>query len=211
MFKRNQVEEAIGRVLEPGSGRPSLKLRTRLKRLLETDRALGSNKRAADSQSARFAFYSKDPPGRGVENWFSDYEVFALLIGLRLMRHGWPQGYAVAVLRRIKPELENHHARILKQSQAVLFDDQLIHQRAKVGSLSVANTNPVFLVIHSRDKKGPSDSNPAAVCRGERELMQLIKSREVGQTWTIFEFVNIVYALSSALATTKPLNRGRRS
>ena len=209
MFKRNQVEEAITRVLEPGSGRPSLKLRTRLKRLLETDRALGRNKRAADPQSAHFAFYSKDPPGRGAENWFSDYEVFALLTGLRLMRHGWPQGYAVAVLRRVKPELENHHARILKQSQAVLFDDRLIHQQAKAGSLGLANTDPVFLVINSRDERDPSESHPAAVCRGERQLMQFIKSHEIGQTWTIFEFVNIVYALSSALATTKPRKRGR--
>jgi hypothetical protein len=205
MFKRNQVEEAIARVLEPGSAKPSLEIRTRLKRLLETDRALGRNKRAVDRQNAQFAFYNMDRPGRGVENWFSDYEVFALLTGLRLMRHGWPQGYAVAVLRRVKPELQKHHARILKQAQAVLFDDQLI------GSLSLANTDPVFLVIRSRDEEGPFKSNPAAVCRGERELMQFIKSQEVGQTWTVLEFVNVVHALSSALATTKPLNRGRRS
>jgi hypothetical protein len=125
------------------------------------------------------------------------------------MRHGWPQGYAVAVLRRVKPELENHHARILKQSQAVLFDDRLIHLQAKAGSLGLANTVPVFLVINSRDERDPSDSHPAAICRGERQLMQFIKSHEVGQTWTIFEFVNIVYALSSALATTKPRKRGR--
>ena len=39
-FKRNQVEEAISRVLEPPSPEPTSDLRTRLKRLLDTDRAL---------------------------------------------------------------------------------------------------------------------------------------------------------------------------
>jgi hypothetical protein len=98
MFKRNQVEEAIARVLEPGSAKPSSEMRTQLRRLLETDRGLGRNKRSVDPERANFAFNSMDAPGRGVENWFSNYEAFALLIGLMLMRLGWPQGLVVAVL-----------------------------------------------------------------------------------------------------------------
>ncbi len=84
-YKRNQVEKAISRVFETGSAKPSLGLRTRLKRLLETDRGLGRSKRSADPKCANFAFYSMEGPGRGGEVWFSAYEVFALLIGLRLM------------------------------------------------------------------------------------------------------------------------------
>ena len=126
MFKRNQIEEAIACVLEPGAAKPSSEMRTRLKRLLEADRGLGRTKRSTDPERANFAFYSLDAPGRGGDNWFSDYDAFALLIGLQLMRHGWPQGFAVAVLRRVKPELEIQHARILKQNPAVLFDAQLI-------------------------------------------------------------------------------------
>ena len=114
MFKRNQVEEAIARVLEPGSSKPSSEMRTQLRRLLETDRGLGRNKQSADLERANFAFYSMDAPGRGVENWFSDYEAFALLIGLELMRLGWPQGLVVAVLRHVKPHFKEHHTRILK-------------------------------------------------------------------------------------------------
>ena len=92
-FKRNQVEAAISRVVEPGSAKPSSELRTRMKRLRETDRALGriENKRSADRARGYFAFYSEDAPGRGVEIWFSGYEAFALLTGLRLMQHGWPR------------------------------------------------------------------------------------------------------------------------
>ncbi|HET7493049.1 MAG TPA: hypothetical protein VFK01_14350, partial [Bradyrhizobium sp.] len=56
MFKRNQVEEAIACVLEPGSAKPSSQMRTRLKRLLETDRGLGRSKRSRDPERANFAF-----------------------------------------------------------------------------------------------------------------------------------------------------------
>ncbi len=211
MFKRNQIEEAIAHVLEPGSAKPSSEIRTRLKRLLETDRGLGRNKRSADPESANFAFYSMDVPGRGVESWFSDYEAFALLTSLRLMRHGWPQGFAVAVLRRVKPELEKHHARILKQDRAVLFDEQLIRQRAKPGDFVVDNADPAFLAIISRDQEDRLRSNPAAICRGQEQLVRFIKAQGVGQAWTVFELVNSVRALSSALAKTRPRRRGRRS
>jgi hypothetical protein len=39
-YKRNQVEQAISHLVEPESLRPTQDLRTKLKRLLETDRAL---------------------------------------------------------------------------------------------------------------------------------------------------------------------------
>jgi hypothetical protein len=211
MFKRNQVEEAIALVFEPGSAKPSSEMRTRLRRLLETDRGLGRNKRSADREAANFAFYSMGAPGRGVENWFSECEAFLLLIGLRLMRLGWPQGLAVAVLRRVKPELEKHHARILKQDPAVPFSDQLIRKRAKPGDIAVENPDPVFLAILSRDRRDRSGSNSAAICRGQKELMRFIKAQGVGQTWTVFELGNSVHALSAALAKTKPRKRGRAS
>ena len=140
MFKRNQVEEAIALVLKPGSTRPSSEMRIKLKRLLETDRGLGRNKRSADPERAHFAFHSTVGPGRGVENWFSEYEAFALLIGLRLMRLGWPQGLAVAVLRRVKPALETHHARILKQAPADLSDEQRRQQAALITKCSHAKS-----------------------------------------------------------------------
>jgi len=210
MFKRNQVEEAIALVLEPGSAKPRSEMRTRLKRLLETDRGLGRSKRSTDPERANFAFNSMDEPGRGIENWFSGYEAFALLIGLRLMRLDWPQGLAVAVLRRVKPELKKHHARILTQDPAVLSDEQR-RQRAKPGDLDVDNPDPVFLAINSTDRKDRSGSNPAAICRGQNELMRFIKAQGVGQTCTVLELGNSVHALSSALAKTTPRKRGRGS
>jgi hypothetical protein len=187
MFKRNQVDEAIACVLEPGSAKPSSEMRTRLRRLLETDRALGRSKRSRDPERANFAFSGTDAPGRGLENWFTGYETFALLTGLRLMRDGWPQGLVVAVLRRVKPHLERHHARVLSQNPVVVFDANRIRQRARPGELAVGSTDPVFLVINSKDREQDTGTNPAAICQGQAELMGLIKGWGPGQTWTVME------------------------
>lgn len=105
-----QLEEAIARVLETGSALSS-EMRTRLRRLLEIDRGLGRIKRSTDAERANFAFYSSDAPGRGVEIRFSEYEAFALLVGLGPMQRGWPQGFAVGALRGLRPELESQHVR----------------------------------------------------------------------------------------------------
>ena len=208
MYKRNQVEKAITDILEPGSAKPSSEMRTRLKRLLETDRSLSRNKRSADPERANFAFYRRDAPGRGVENWFSGYEAFALMIGLRLIRLGWPQGLVVAVLRRVKPELEKHHGRILTQEPVQLSDEQR-WQRAKPGDLDVDDIDPVFLAISSADRNDRSGSNPAAICRGQDQLVRFIREQGAGQTWTVFELGNSVHALASVLTKTTPHKRGR--
>jgi hypothetical protein len=211
MFKRSQVEEAIAIVLEPGSAKPSSEMRTRLKRLLETDRSLGRNKRSTDPERANFAFHGMDQPGRGLENWFTGYEAFALLTGLRLMRHGWPQGLAVTALRRVKPDLERHHARILKWDPAVLFNDDQIRQQAKPGDLAVSNIEPVYLVMNSKDREDRAGSSPAAICQGQAELMRFINSWGPGQTWTVMELGTSIHALSLGLARTVPRKRGRGS
>jgi hypothetical protein len=211
MFKRNQVEEAIACVLEPGSAKPSSEMRTRLKRLLETDRALGRSKRSSDPERGNFAFSGMDPPGRGLESWFSGYEAFALLTGLRLMRQGWPQGLVVAVLRRVKPDLERHHARILRQNPTSFLNNDQIRQQARPGGLAVSNTDPVFLVINTQDREHRAGANLAAICQGQADLMGFIKTWGPGQTWTVTELGTSIHALSLALAKTEPRKRGRAS
>jgi hypothetical protein len=211
MFKRNQVEAAIAVVLEGRSEKMGSQLHSRMKRLLETDRALGRNKRSADPERANFAFYSQNMPGRGSENWFSPYEAFALMTGLRLRRHGWPQRFVVTLLRRIRPELEKEHARILQQDPALLFDEQLVQQQAQPGGWVVGNTDPVFLTIVSRPGESPSDAsaNPAAICRGQQRTLDFARPYGPGQTMTTYELVDSVHALHSTLAQTRPQNRGR--
>jgi hypothetical protein len=212
LFKRNQVESAIGRMFEPGSAKPSSELRARMKRLLETDRGFDRNKRSGNPVEANFAFYSDDAPGRGVENWFSGYEAFALLTGLRLMRHGWPQGFAVSILRDVRPVLERQYERMIQQDPEILFDQEQIRQMAEPGALVVANTDPVFLAIISRDTHDPTQPVKAAVYRGQQELMQVMRADGVtGQAWSTFELVNSAHRLLRELVKTKPRKRGRGS
>lgn len=213
-YKRNQVEEAISAVLEPRSPEPTSDLRTRLKRLLETDRALGRAPRSSDLALANYAFYSADPPGSGVEVWFSEYEAFALLNGLQLMRHGWPQGFAVSVMRRVRPELEKQYARILKQDAKLLFDQEAIRRNAQAGDMAFDNTDPVLLTIVSKSGAAPNDQgepHACEICRGPQEAMNFAwRARGNGAgALTMFELVGVAYGLSKSLARTEPRRRGR--
>ena len=212
-YKRNQVEEALSRAFGEPSARPSSELRTRVKRLLDTDRGLGRNPRSADPERANYAFYSSDSPGRGVEVWFSDYEAFALMTGLRLLQHGWPQSFPVAVLRRLRPELEREHARILKQDPKVLFDQKRIRENARPGDFYVDNTDPVFLTIVSRQdhpKEGPTGTLPCAVCHGREQMFKFVKEQSA-RSWSSNELVTPAHALLSQLSKVQPRKRGRSS
>src|SRR5678815_5177054 len=120
-YKRNQIEEAIARVFDPNCENPPSELRTRIKRLLELDRSMGRKVRSKAAAEANFAFSSEDDPGTGAVISFSEYEAFALLNGLRIMGHGWPQGFAVSIMRRVRPDLEKEQARILSQCPDKLF------------------------------------------------------------------------------------------
>ena len=113
-FKRNQIEEAISHAIDPTAEKPSADLLNRLKRLLDADRSLGRNARSVDPEKATYAFFSQDAAGRGIEVRFQEYEAFALLIGWRFLEHGFPQQKAVLALRRMRPRLEQEHARIMQ-------------------------------------------------------------------------------------------------
>jgi hypothetical protein len=210
-YKRNQVESAIARIVEPQAGEPSAELRTHLKRLLDTDRATGKAVPSSEARRANFAFYSAQAPGSGVEVWFSDYESFALMMGLSLLRHGWPQGFAVSLMRRIRPELEPEHSRMLKLDRTKLFDEREIRRRAKPGDMAFDVTNPVLLTIVSKSGIGhDQETVPVAwsLCKGVDEAMKFLRGAGRAPA-TIFELAGIAHKLSAALLLTKPSRRGR--
>jgi hypothetical protein len=212
LFKRNQIEEAISRVVDPTAKTPSAELLTRLKRLLDTDRNLGRNPRSADPEKATYAFYSGEASGSGVEVWFQEYEAFALLIGLKCLEHGFPQKKTVLVLRSVRDNLEQEHARILRLDPKSLFDQEGIRRAARPGQLAVGATDPVFLVIYSgsepADKVGGSKPlKSLTICRGEYDMMGVIKAN-LGPH-TIFQIVNSAWLLHGHLSQTEPSQRGR--
>ena len=210
-YKRNQVEEAIAKLLEPTSPDPA-GLRTRMKRLLDVDRLLGCAGRSTDPEQIRYAFFSGDPPGRGVEILFSEYEAFALATALLFMDQGWPQRLAVSILRRAREELETEHDRILKQPQQLLFDQGVIMRDAKVGAIAFNNTDPVFLTVVSTPGHRPGRRKPNLQCsvqRGPHKAFNWV--RTVGQNGphTMFDIVDLAHALKDQLAKIEPNRRGR--
>lgn len=208
-FKRNQVEEAISRLIAGNAHTPSAELRTRLKRLLETDRKLGRSRRSSNPERTQYAFYSGEAGGSGVEVWFSGYEAFALFVALRLLGHGWPQALAVTIMRRARSLLEPKHSEILKRDPKATLDEAEILRAVSPGSLAVAATDPVFLAIASRGKKGGQrtlEAGEVRVLEGD-ELMRFCRS-EVGLSVTFFELVRAAFDLRNALIATSPSRRG---
>ena len=211
-YKRNQIEEAIARIFDPNCEKPPSELRTRIKRLLELDRSLGRKPRSKDAEEANFGFFSEEAPGTGADISFSEYEAFALLNGLRIMAHGWPQGFAVSIMRRVRVNLEKEHARILRQSPDELFDQEVIRARARPGDIAVDNTDPVFLTLASKAQRGPDERQTvplSAVCQGWEKVSKF--SRDVGaSSVTTFEVVTLAHRLHQELMKTEPRRRGRR-
>jgi hypothetical protein len=209
-YKRNQVEEAISRLLESKAPQPTQGLRTRVKRLLEADRALQAS---ADANGGAFAFFSAEPPGRGVEIWFSSYEAFALLTGLRLMAHDWPQGQAVSVMRNVRSALEAEHSRILLQDPKWLFDEAAIRKNARPGDHAFDNQDPVLLTIVSgaSDRSGQQGAPPMCkICRGPAAAYAFFqKVGGMSGALTMFELATSAHRFARELAKTEPRSRGR--
>ena len=210
-YKRNQIEEAIARIFVPNCEEPPSELRTRIKRLLDLDRSIGRKLRSKDAEEANFGFFSEEAPGTGAVISFSEYDAFALLNGLTIMGHRWPQGFAVSIMRRVRRDLEREHARILRQPPDKLFDQQAIRARARPGDIAVNNTDPVFLTLASKAQHAANEGQTAplsAVCRGLKKVGEF--SRDVGaSSVTMFEVATLAHRLHQELMKTEPRRRGR--
>jgi hypothetical protein len=209
-YKRNQIVEAIARIYDPSRQDAPMELRTRIKRLFELDRAMGRRPRSNSAEMANFAFFSDEAPGTGADVAFSEYEAFALLNGLIMMDHGWPQSFAVSIMRRIRPDLEREHARILQQLPKELFDRQAIVAKARPGDIALDNSDPVFIAVLTKVQRasGQAQAAPlAAVCRGMEGVAKL--TRNGCSSLTMFEVATLAHKLRQALMNTEPRRRGR--
>jgi hypothetical protein len=216
MYKRNQVELAISNVLEPEARQPSSGLKTRIKRLLETDRGLGRNPRSNDPEKANFAFFRDAAPGSGFEVWFSTYEAFALLLGLQLMMHNWPQRFAVSVLRRVRTDLEKELNRILRIDPEILFDQEKLRRMRGPGMPVFDTTQPAFLVIVSHYGFSAEQEAQPYACSIQRRLETARlwvrqTTKGVGGGASMFELTVMAHWLEAALRQTKPESRGRKA
>jgi hypothetical protein len=209
-YKRNQIEEAISRTNGELRPEPSKELRIRLKRLLELDRELKRNTRSADPAKANYAFYSADAPGKGVEVLFSEYEAFALMLGLILLEHEWPQRFVLATMRRIRPDLEQEHHRILRLNPESLFDRERVWQQTQSGNVSAGNDSPAFLLIVSDARTGDrSAGGPYAKIFQDNLSAFRFQLEKAGRSCTWLELVTPAWTLRNHLVNSIPRSRGR--
>lgn len=205
-YKRNQIEDAAESLFRQWE-RPTAGLRTRLKRLLEMDgeklREDGPSKRA---RRQSLAFRSVESPGTGAEIWFSEYEALALLLGLMLLDHGWPQGAVANILREARGKLEPEHARILRKLRAA---NRGPVQKPSTGG-PAARPDGVFFCISSpnRSTSTREGTNAFAIYRSEAEMMKALLSKI--QSFTIYELIALTRSLSTELSRSEPRKRGRR-
>jgi hypothetical protein len=215
MYKRNQVDaavaEATGRaVARTHAPRPDLAIR--LKRLIETDRAL----------PGKYAFFEQEGEGKGVEIGYSPYAVFALYLAVRLMDAGLPQADAVRFMRAIRPGLERAHGTILRKEPAHWLDHEAPHgleREVRLGFLVRHAQNMVFLAVQADlDPKPtlvrprPSEPwRPANICQSPAELTGLLAKLSVcGGPILVIELVNVIHRLAYWLKTIEPVKRGRK-
>lgn len=204
LYKRNQVEEAISRTVGEKSAKPSSALRTRLKRLLDLDRSL-QDARSERSGNRDYAFYDNEAPGKGREIFFSDYEAFALLTGLRMLNHGWPQNFVVTTLRDIRDELTASHSRALKTRSNMGSGPE-----PQAGDMAVGNPDSPFLLIVSDDRTpNPNDRGPYGMLFANQEDAFRFQMEAVGRSCSWFGLEAAAKALKTNLARSLPRSRGR--
>ncbi|MFK4538454.1 hypothetical protein [Bradyrhizobium ottawaense] len=207
-YKRNQIEDAIVTALGANDAKSEANLVTRVKRLLDTDRASEVRPQSNRAELANYAFFSGDAPGKGGEIQFSEYESFALLIGLQMLNHKWPQKFVVETLRRIRPTLERQHKRIMRLDPAKLFDPDLIRLQARPGSPALPSTSLVFLLIWS-DQRTAEDPAPTVEIFEDYGAAFKRGLEKPGRSTTWLELTRSAHALSEQLSKALPRKRGR--
>jgi hypothetical protein len=205
--KRNQVEEALIPTLSVGDTRIS-DLKTKVKRLLITDRRLGRGKQGGAHFG--YAFYSHKPLGSDVEVLFSAYESFALIAALVLLDHGIPQAKVVSILREVRPDLEAADRETLQKDRKALFARQTVRELARPGMIAVDNIAPAFLVFVKVNARKGMVRATVSVCPGHDELVKFLKEYAVpGSGATHFEVTRLICILVDNLLKTRPIKRSR--
>jgi hypothetical protein len=171
------------------------------------DRGLKRAARSSDPERANYAFYSSDAPGKGSEVLFSNYDVFALLMGMRMLQHGWPQNFVVTTLRRIRHELEARHTEIFQVNSP-----NVARQEPQAGDLAIGNPASPFLLIVSDDKTvDRSQKGPYAQIFDNQEDAFRFQMKKAGRSCSWFELDTLARTLRTNLIGSLPRQRGRSS
>jgi hypothetical protein len=130
------------------------------------------------------------------------------------MGHNWPQRFVVSVLRRVRPEMEKEHNRILDLDPNELFDEKALERARRPGSLAYPTVQPSFLVIVSHHGSSADQKRRPYACSihpdlGSATQWALKTTKGVGGGSTMFELTIAAHSLARALESTRPQSRGR--
>jgi hypothetical protein len=145
---------------------------------------------------------------------FSHYEAFALLAAVMLLEHGLPQQKVVALMRRVRRQLESAHAECLKKDPKILFDENTLRQQVRPGMIVFGATEPVVLIAAGLGDAVADDQEQiaVAVCQSREELGVFARQHGgLGRGYSIFEFTPWIHSLASNLLQAPPRKRGRQS
>ncbi len=216
-FKRNQVDEALwvtfleGRQGESGGEKT---FRTRIKRLLEIDRA---------SEDVPHVFCAAGDTGRGVEATFEAQHAFFLAVALDLVNLGFKQAEVVFVIQHTHTLLRREFNTAVKvpdlERQLVAAEDYPGHPTYLHEMLEMADFR-IYLLIDrieltelfeasSTSKNEPIFRRPF-VCHGVDALRDAFHDRFFHDRKTVvLEIGTLARRVNNALETTQPIRRGR--
>ena len=220
-YKRNQIEEALACAVHfRPPAQPDLRLE--IKRLLDTDRKIGINPRAKSSEFRHLAFVSHKPEGTGFNIEYADYDVFALYVGVKLLRAGFTQLKVATLMRRLRPALALKHQEILSWEPTSLLDNEPdvdLETSVSEGQLVKTLENMVCLILAIGKYSGLSfktqadqdQGRPANIAQGKVEIEDRLQAElAFGATPIAIELVNPTHRLAYWLRRTERLERGRK-
>ena len=219
-YRRGQVLWALWRTFTHGrrvSPDPPSTFLTRVKRLLELDRADGS-------ETGRFAFVDEEPEGKGTDSGYSAFNALCLGLALDMLDVGFKQSEVVFFLQHTRDEIERFFKHILTSPPAL---------RQKIGAEDrpdcptyeengIAYADPrIFLLTtkvemtevfpgpRGKPRRGPLIWRPV-FCRGIEALRaELHRMNYDNRKTFVMELANLAVLVTSNLAEAPLIRRGR--
>src|SRR3977135_1118521 len=117
LYRRGQVEWALWKFATldlPAGDEPISAFRTRVKHLLQLDRAGAISGKYSRRPPLPFALSATQTRGKGADADFTAFDAFCLAVGLDLLRAGFKQSEVLLLLGHLRPRLQECFPLILK-------------------------------------------------------------------------------------------------
>jgi hypothetical protein len=212
-FKRDQVERAIaattGRISN-AQDRPDASLKADLKRVIDLDRSLDTNK-ARKGPLSRYAFFDGPPPGSGFDVTYRFERAFALLLAERLLQCGLTQMKAVTRVRSIRSDLDHQVRQILEAPRPKAHPQLSDERRQKLRTLRTVAEHPAAMVFLLTVGSPAADLeiDEARFCSSDETSRELIERAKKGRATIVIEIADLVLDLRHNLARAPAVRRGR--